>query len=170
MPRHEIERFPEWRKCDYCDNEGSVDEVRPCDMEGCRFPEHQVYVCTDCASDEPVDDSLDQAYRTGYEAGRGSVRPEEYNGWSNRETWAANLHMTNDYGWDAHLRDQVLASHKEGDTKYATAEAVKQVFNDVVDESDTPDETVESVLRDVGSVWRVNWVEIAAAHLDGLTE
>lgn len=169
MPRHEIERFPELRECDYCDNEGSVWESRPCDMEGCRFPEHQVYVCTKCASDEPVDDSLKQAYKTGYEAGHWSVRPEEYNGWSNRETWAANLHMTNDSGWAAELHEQVNVCHMAGDNKYKTGEVIKQVFELVVD-GDTPFETVEMVLRDVGSVWRVDWVEIASSHLSGFDE
>ena len=94
---------------------------------------------------------------------------EEYNGWSNRETWAANLHMTNDPGWDEAMRDAVIESHLGGDAKYATADVIKGVFEEVVD-GDIAFEVVEMILRDVGSMWRINWVEIAEVQLSGLEE
>lgn len=108
----------------------------------------------------------------------GMFATEEYNGWSNRETWAANLHMTNDEGWSDSLYDAVFESHAKGDTKYGTGHAIEQVYNDYLDGmADLPStrviphmENFEMVLRDVGSVWRINWVEIAEAHLSGLEE
>ncbi len=108
------------------------------------------------------------------------VRPDdtwgwEYNGWSNRETWAANLHMTNDEGWSKSLDEAVVESHARGDSKYGTGHAIEQVFNDYLDgmadflsSSGTLMGNFEMVLRDVGSVWRVNWTEIAESALSGL--
>jgi hypothetical protein len=104
-----------------------------------------------------------------------ACKDEEYNGWSNRETWAANLHMTNDEGWSKSLDEAVVESHARGDSKYGTGHAIEQVFNDYLDgmadflsSSGTLMGNFEMVLRDVGSVWRVNWTEIAEGALSGL--
>jgi len=77
---------------------------------------------------------------------------ETYNGWSNRETWAANLWMTNDpssYEFFANLpKDADL--REEFEIYYG------------LDDRNNP---VYDVLLDVGSLWRVNWHEIASNFL-----
>ena len=92
----------------------------------------------------------------------------EYNGWSNRETWAANLHMSNDQGWYLKGLEAVAEVKKKGyvDGRFALADALEEVFNDFLADADMPFEFEVNVLRDVGSLWRVDWVEIAEGWME----
>lgn len=69
-------------------------------------------------------------------------RSEEYNGWTNRETWACALHLSNTE-W---LYGLALAYARQDEWGGALAEWV--------------------MVGDVGSLWRVDWKAVR----DGLVE
>ena len=90
---------------------------------------------------------------------------QEYNGWSSRETWAANLWLTNDYGMTKDLEIYFQELHKEGEptTPEIMRDFTKYIENYVGElfefENLTP--TTYSMMSDIGSLYRVNWREIA---------
>ena len=97
---------------------------------------------------------------------------EEYNGWPNRETWAAALHLTNDqgaYGWVRH-HDYAL-SH---DGPRMLGEAIREFFEDeasrVTHEPSAATDWGRMMVADVGSLWRVDWVRIAENIYDELED
>lgn len=115
---------------------------------------------------------------------------EQYNGWTNRETWALNLWLENDEGLyratrecvaaqleaDENLHDyqddKWLSENKRSLQTYVAGQAVKAFWEELTDPTEglmTVDKILEMV-RDVGSEYRVNWDEIGAAWLDRITE
>jgi len=101
---------------------------------------------------------------------------ETYNGWTNRETWSAALWIDNDQS----LYYAVLDAVNEAISEYheyltvgnglgiagcrgSVGDAIKDAFNtfigDLVDNEQAYD--VNNILSDVGSLWRVDWAEIA---------
>ena len=85
-----------------------------------------------------------------------STECEEYNGWTNRETWAVNLHLSNKQDWYQGAIDAVAKQlHDEPDTSPVYMGDVLRQYWDYELEWEV------LVLRDVGSEWRVNWTEIA---------
>lgn len=85
---------------------------------------------------------------------------EEYNGWTNRETWAVNLWIDNERG----LYERVQEMAKENDNLYDLTESLKDLFDELFDmESIFGDNGRELVMmmNDIGSLYRVNWAEIA---------
>lgn len=96
---------------------------------------------------------------------------EQYQGWTNRETWAVNLHLSNDQG----LYDQVneLAEKTERNPVDLAEEIRTYVEEELLSpewwrsEMGTPmPEGIESMRSEVGSLWRVNWDEVAKAWLE----
>lgn len=100
---------------------------------------------------------------------------DTYNGWSNRETWALNLHLANDQGLYTMTRERVadwLARYPQDSSDstlaaYRAGEAVKELWEELTD----PDgglmsaEAILPMVRDIGSEYRVNWDEIGASWL-----
>jgi hypothetical protein len=88
---------------------------------------------------------------------------EEYNGWTNRETWAVNLWVTNDQGLmngvDEAMRD---AYDAEGEN-YRLDEVYRGVMFDLLDGDGLPSRETWMMKDDIGSLWRVNWRELAEA-------
>ena len=89
---------------------------------------------------------------------------EEYNGWTNRETWAVNLHLSNKRDWYQGAIDKVAGVLRANPE--TTAVLMGDVLRDYWDTDIFCDPDLELeweviVLRDVGSEWRVNWIEIA---------
>jgi hypothetical protein len=107
---------------------------------------------------------------------------DSYNGWSNRETWALNLWLSNDQGLYEMTRERVAEAVNEhkGDTYYPYAgsdaeresriagEAVKAFWEELTDPNEELMDAVDilQMVRDVGSEYRVNWDEIGAAFIE----
>ena len=98
-----------------------------------------------------------------------------YNGWSNRETWAANLHLSNDYRWHTLTMDTVRKAVTGGASRYGVAHLLESCFNDYVEDPEGPlalggEGHEAAVLRDVGSLWRIDWLEIEPHWTDAVKE
>jgi hypothetical protein len=102
---------------------------------------------------------------------------EEYNGWTNRETWATKLHLDNDQylneiAWE-YVREEI-AGHDQGEeiNAYHLGHTLKTWIEEdlltfegiTVNNSDG--HYLWIMLTDIGSLYRVNWREIAQAYLD----
>ena len=97
---------------------------------------------------------------------------EEYNGWSNRETWATALHINNDQALYEMAQDYTRLEI-EGHDKEETINAyyLGQTFSNwIVDDLLTLENIAGNqglwlMLTDIGSLYRVNWEEIAYTFL-----
>jgi hypothetical protein len=106
-----------------------------------------------------------------------------YNGWTNRETWAANLWITNDRGLYESALERVQAGpYKDGFTLEEAKEAffnaphyvrneagglLKEWWDELTDPDEelmSPEDILKMMVRDIGSEYRIDWSEIAA-HL-----
>jgi len=97
----------------------------------------------------------------------------EYNGWTNRETWATKLHIDNDealaeYAYE-YVREEV-AGHDKGEeiNAYHLGETLKNwIEEDLLTlENVSGNRGLWLMLTDIGSLYRVNWREIAQAYID----
>lgn len=87
---------------------------------------------------------------------------EEYNGWSNRETWATALHINNDEG----LLSPILEVAQLHETVGDLADEIEAFVSEVLDfENVSTNRNAFMMLQDVGSLYRVNWWEIADSFL-----
>jgi hypothetical protein len=101
---------------------------------------------------------------------------ENYNGWTNRETWAVKLHLDNTEGWQKHvynLAEEILETKEvlELDNDSLNSMLAEQIEEFVTElkeqafEQPTPS-SEELMVRDVGSFWRVDYLEIARAFFE----
>lgn len=119
-----------------------------------------------------------------YNASASSESSDSYNGWTNRETWALNLWLSNDQGLYEMTRERVAdiapSMYEEQFTDeqnnnfraYRAGQAVKSLTEELLDPEEqlmTP-ENIITILSDVGSLYRVNWDEIGAAFLEAIEE
>ena|SRR3990167_2285729 len=87
---------------------------------------------------------------------------KDYNGWSNYDTWAVNLWLTNDQSTDKLLTEIVLSNQerfeKAEELKHfvETAESIEKVFEDASLASDLLGSALENV----------DWLEIIENHLE----
>ena len=84
---------------------------------------------------------------------------QEYNGWSNKATWAFKLHIDNNEGDYNYWRDETktLELHE-------LAVKLEEWFNEVFDsviEGETVTEEAKSMVKDVGNGHDINWREVA---------
>lgn len=121
---------------------------------------------------------------------RGGFMPDawnrdEHNGWCNRETWAAALHLGNDEGIYNAARDAIRAHVRQsrenwsGDAgdftqtaarRYA-ADGCKAFVDSVSDDADGwphpfDPGTASRMLSDIGSLWRVEWRSVSESLVD----
>jgi hypothetical protein len=99
---------------------------------------------------------------------------ETYNGWTNRETWAANLHITNDQGLlemaTERLEEFRPDLDEDGNTStdgisFRAGEALRDWYEEIVDEFGDS-EGIRMMVKEVGSAWRVDWQEVAEGLLE----
>lgn len=105
------------------------------------------------------------------------METQEYNGWTNRETWATMLHIDNDQWLQEtalnYAREEVQG-HDKGEeiNPYYLGETIK---NWIEEELLTLENVSEIrglwlMLTDIGSLYRVNYKEIAEALLSYVKE
>ena len=102
---------------------------------------------------------------------------EDYNGWSNRETWATMLHVDNDQVLYEIARDyakQEIEGHDEGEeiNTYYLGQTLKSWIEDdlLTLENISGNQGLWLMLTDIGSLYRVNWEEIAENLLSQVKE
>jgi hypothetical protein len=95
-----------------------------------------------------------------------------YNGWSNRETWATALHINNDQGLYETARDYTITAvehHPATEDGSGQSEAIyclaDTLENFVTELLDTDWDGVKSMRYDIGSLYRVDWQEIADSFI-----
>ena len=94
---------------------------------------------------------------------------DNYQGWANRETWAFNLHWSNDQGFYNFVLDQAghyLAEHPDTSDR-GLGEAVVEFVQEELPELSP--ELWELMRSDVGSFWRVDHEEVGRTVREGLT-
>ena len=97
---------------------------------------------------------------------------EEFNGWTNRETWAMNLWLENDEGIYNEMNEltrEEIKGHDEGEAinPYYLGERLQEWVEALFDyENVIHNRDLFLMLTDVGSLYRVNWREIATYRLD----
>jgi len=86
---------------------------------------------------------------------------EEYNGWTNYETWALNLHLTNDRDtydyWTAYMKNHEM--HEVIDELKESLEHDQELLY----EGESISKEAKDMLHDIGSIWRINFYEVASA-------
>jgi len=115
------------------------------------------------------------------DAGRGIRQPqkvampiyhkeEKYQGWSNRETWAVKLHWDNNVGDYNYFTGTAKRFLKEGKPSYEFADFLKQQAEEIEESvyEGNASEEAKNFMRDVGSLWRVDWDEIAKAYYEDI--
>lgn len=92
---------------------------------------------------------------------------EEYNGWTNRETWATNLHIDNDEGLYETMKDYTQTAIEQHDNPQDAIYCLEDTLENWITEdlltleNLAGNQTLFSMLTDIGSLYRVNWREIA---------
>ena len=108
---------------------------------------------------------------------------DKYNGWTNRETWATNLWLTNDASTQDFWAEEIqrlrrIAESADGMpavwtaaeyVRFTLAERLREEFENVWADAMERDGVLTAqtaqCLYDIGSLWRVDWQEIADSML-----
>lgn len=121
------------------------------------------------------------AKRPDTELARAVAAHDEYNGHTNRETWAAALHLGNDEYICNAARDAIRAHVRQsyqnwtgeaGDftltaARNYAADGCKDYVDALADPDDVrPFRNVAMMLSDIGSLWRVDWRSVSESLVD----
>ena len=103
------------------------------------------------------------------------MESQEYQGWTNRETWATMLHIDNDQVLLESALDYAKTSldeHPEEGASYCLAESIQYWIEEdlLTRENIAGNEGLWLMLTDIGSLYRVNWREIAENLLSYIKE
>lgn len=107
-----------------------------------------------------------------------TMEEQGYNGWTNRETWATALHIDNDQGLIESALDYARTEGKEHsdgdflDARNCLAESLEGwITEDLLTlENISGNHPLWLMLTDIGSLYRVNWRELAEHYLDQVKE
>lgn len=112
---------------------------------------------------------------------------ETFEGWTNRETWAASLYISNEEAWYHQARavtSQALEDETgerfddltaEQRTRHVpeVADALKTAFAETEWDLSHVDDVygripahLAGVVQEIGSLWRINWEEIARHQVE----
>lgn len=97
---------------------------------------------------------------------------EEYNGWTNRETWCVNLWLDNDQGIYETIQGltrEEIEGHDDGEeiNAYHLGKRIEEWVNALFDyENVIHNRDLFIMMSDIGSLYRVNWREIAESKLE----
>jgi hypothetical protein len=106
------------------------------------------------------------------------METEKFQGWTNRETWAVALWLDNDQGLHETVYDYTstaLEEH-EGGEKMETIYCLSETLRMWIEEDLLTLDNIKGnhdlwlMLTDIGSLYRVNWREVADYFLTGLIE
>lgn len=99
----------------------------------------------------------------------GAMGDETFNGWTNRETWALMLHVTNDQGLHELFREAAgegappaIDRVRELAERLLDPDEYRETFGD----EQSPD--LRRMAHEVGSLWRVDWAEVVQSLTEGL--
>ena len=106
------------------------------------------------------------------------MEEKDYNGWSNRETWATALHIDNDQAlleialdYAKHKIEDENKGDEEGYSFDLEATLESWLTNDLLTlENISGNHPLWLMLTDIGSLYRVNWRELADHYLDQARE
>jgi hypothetical protein len=97
---------------------------------------------------------------------------EEYQGWSNRETWAVALHLSNDQGLYIEtqaLTREAMAKNLTSNPDYWLADSLEELVYELFKfKNVSTNEELFNMLAYIGSLYRVNWREIAQGYIDNM--
>jgi hypothetical protein len=94
---------------------------------------------------------------------------DTYNGWTNRETWAVNLWLSNDHGLYLQTEELAQQAASEADARLWLASRLEDMVSDLFEGFYADPEGSQGLsgfVSDVGSLWRVDWAGIARAWID----
>ena len=106
-----------------------------------------------------------------------TVNPDEYNGWTNRETWAAHLWLSNDEATaaearriaklaDTQCRLDCIAYELIWKPAASTSRAGERLITYLSDLIADDGPHALNMASDIGSFWRIDALELGAAFLD----
>ena len=85
---------------------------------------------------------------------------EKYNGFTNRETWAVKLYIDNDQYFYSYYVDLLNRSSDAYDLARDLEDWWTVMIQDLLDCNNIRS-AERNMIMDIGSLWRVNWLEIA---------
>ena len=103
---------------------------------------------------------------------------KKYNGWTNRDTWALNLHMENNEGnyefFQAEAKDIIRKAETTEDAIFIFADRIEEWYNEIRDNvlcsvserEYEPTEEAINLIRDVSSDDDINFNEIAKGIIE----
>ena len=98
---------------------------------------------------------------------------DRYQGYANHETWSLALWINNEQGFQETILDMARESIKNHEKAYEFAETLKEYIDDMWEDFFDDPATYTSYglfIKDVGSLWRVDWFELAEEFITDAME
>ena len=91
---------------------------------------------------------------------------EDYNGYTNEETYDAALIINNDYGFDSDINDIMDDSDSQSELVKYFEDDVVDALEELIDKKLKDSNVLESIVKTLAkhAIAKVNWKEIAAEY------